>query len=264
MTVRTRQTASIALTAWLLCAAASAQDASPPAPEGGAEVSEARARFELGRTYYETGRFLEAAREFEAAIEITPLPALYFNLFLAYRDAGEDERSIGPLRLYIGTLEDGPRRRQLASRLAVIEARVAGEDTREAAEEAAQAAVAPSDPPARRTVDAAEPSVVPWVLVGAGGLLAGGALVTGLLSLDDRSTLDDLCPARDACPAGYEETQARGQALAITTDVLWITGAAALGVGLIWALVEGTASSDTRVAFGCDGHGCAGALQGAF
>ncbi|MCB9592519.1 MAG: hypothetical protein H6719_07285 [Sandaracinaceae bacterium] len=246
----------------LTCAAAtaSAQDAEPSTePETGPEpdVREAQMRFELGRRYYESGRFLDAATEFEAAIEVTPLPALYFNLFLAYRDAGEDARSVGPLRLYVETLEPGPRRTQLEARLRVIEARIAGEPIPEPPRATGRRRRTP--PPAEeRSVDPA-----PWILVGTGGLLVVGAVVTGLLALGERSTLDELCAAPDRCPEGFEDPRSRGEALAITTDVLWIGGAAVLASGVLWAIVDATSNdSSPRAGLACDGNGCVASLRG--
>jgi len=210
--------------------------------------SEARMRFELGRRYYERGRFADAAAEFESAIALVPLPALYFNLFLAYRDGG-DERAAPTLRLYIGTLQPGERRTQLEARLRVME-------SGEAADRSS------NEPSAAAAPGTSEPSIAPWVVVGAGGLLAIGAVATGFLAMGERAALEDLCGA-DPCPDGYEEVQSRGEGFAIATDVFWITGAAAIAAGVVWAIAESAGDdSAPRAGLACDGNGCFATVQG--
>jgi len=225
-----------------------------PSPARGQDVSpedhqEAQLHFELGRHHYDRGEFLEAAREFEAAIEVEPVPALYYNPYLAYRDAGDDERAAPPLRTYVQTLEPGPRRTRLEARLRVLEEEIASRadqaDDAGSGEDAGAPRVAgPTD--ASDADDGGGPSPAPWIVVGAGGALIVAAVVTGVLAMDERSTLDALCPTRSSCGDGFEDPRGRGEALAIATDALWITGAAAVGAGLIWAIVDAAGDGATR------------------
>jgi len=237
-------------------ASAQEEDHTIQAPEAGPDEQEAQIRFELGRRYYETGRFLEAAAEFVAAIEIAPLAPLYYNLYLAYRDGGADEQAADALTLYIQTLPAGDRRTQLEARMRVLRERVSsGDDAGDTSE-----TVESSGGEGGGGVDPG-----PWILVGAGGALVIGAVITGVLAMDERSSLDAMCPTPDTCPAGFEDVQSRGETLAIVTDVLWITGAVAVTAGIIWAIVSATggdADSDVRAGFACDGNGCLGALRG--
>ena len=62
---------------------------------------EAQLHFRAGRARYDEGRFREAAREFEAALELSARPVLYYNIFLAYRDDGDFRAAIEALSAYL-------------------------------------------------------------------------------------------------------------------------------------------------------------------
>ena len=67
-----------------------------------------------------------------------------------------------------------------------------------------------------------------WVALGATGLFTVGAVVTGVLALQDFNELEDKCPNNVCTDASLQDTIDRGNALAITTDVLiGLAGAAA-------------------------------------
>ncbi|WP_329611186.1 tetratricopeptide repeat protein [Sandaracinus amylolyticus] len=237
---------------------------------------EARIHFELARRYYDTGRFLEAAHEFEAAFRLSPHDELLFNVYLAYRDAGEDAQALAALRRFVTALPEGSDRRvQLEARVQVMEARIAAEAQGRAApeddtpHEALLEAPVESTPEARPEASSGGLGVAPWVVVGVGGAVLAGALVTGLLALDERAALEARCPTRDTCEDGFEDGRARGEALAITTDVLWIAGAATAVTGVVLAIVDATSGSSERedtpqVALACDVTGCGISATGSF
>lgn len=251
---------------------------------------EARMRFQLGRRYYETGRFADAAREFEEAHERSGRVELLYNLFLAYREDGDDERAAEALRGYLASLPPGEERTALEARLRVLDERGARTRTRLAR---------PGRSPARSGAERGEePTVVgasggvsdsggageagdagddrgggggsalPWVMVGVGGALALGSVVTGLLALDARQSLVDACDpnASPSCPPELEGTRDEGYALALSTDALWITGAVAVSVGVILAVVEASSgdAADASVAGLCTNDGCVAAVSGRF
>jgi hypothetical protein len=103
-----------------------------------------------------------------------------------------------------------------------------------------------------------------WVLLGTGvGLIAAG-LGTGAGALVIQSDLDAVCTR--TCPRSYGGYQMEGRVLAVTTDVLWLSGLVLSALGLATALtlqvsVEEGAPS---VALACDGHGCFGNVTGTF
>lgn len=262
-------------------ARAHAQAAATTSEEAGLSGDEeARMRFELGRRYYDTGRFEDAAREFSEAHRLSGRAELLYNLFLAYRDAGDDVHAVETLRAYLPTLEAGERRTQLEARLRILEQRLAGggdpgTDGGEAGEGDPDGGQGGGDGTGEVTPPAAEASggggglgVIPWVVIGVGGALIVGSVITGVLALDARSSLERMCAADGSCPPGFEDTQSNGQALAITTDVLWITGALAAGTGVVLAILDMTSGSSTSdhatLGGACTADGCFASLQGRF
>lgn len=274
---------------------ASAQSAADTADAAGLSGDEeARMRFELGRRYYDTGRFADAAREFAEAHRLSGRTELLYNLFLAYRDAGDDVHAAETLRLYVPSLEAGERRTQLEARLRVLEARLSGTSTTTGTQTETETTTGSETGTTTSTETQAQTQtstgseqqtggtqsssggglgVVPWVVVGVGGALVVASIITGVLALDARSTLDRTCSADGTCPPGFESTRSSGQGLAIVTDVLWITGALAIGTGLVLAIVDLTSSSggsdEARAdAFGlggaCTSDGCFVSAQGRF
>src|ERR1700712_5200677 len=120
--------------AWLASLASSsvghAQSSSPP-PNAAAEPAaaptdkeqmksldeEARERFELGRTFYDAGRFQQAAEEFGEAYKLSGRPQLLYNLYVANRDAANWQLAIEALRGYLDKVPDAPDRINLRARL---------------------------------------------------------------------------------------------------------------------------------------------------
>jgi hypothetical protein len=220
---------------------------------------------------------------------------LLYNLFLAYRDAGDDAHAAETLRAYIPSLEAGERRTQLEARLRVLEQRMAGGGGSETEGGETEGGGATGDgtqgggtggSTAGTTSGGTEGTgptgsgaegasgggsgglgVVPWIVVGVGGALVVASIITGVLALDARSSLERMCSADGACPPGFESTQSSGQSLAITTDVLWITGALAIGTGVVLAILDmtsGSSSDQASVGGVCTGDGCVASISGRF
>ena len=224
---------------------------------------EARIHFELGRRYYATGRFAEAREEFLRAYELSNRTELLYNVYVAARDEGNDVHAAEALRAYVALQPEGEARDGLEARLAVLEERIrAAEAARteapavETTEEAPAVEESTDDAPARG------PDAAPWIVAGSGGALLAGSLMTGLYAMGAQSALDSMCPELRACVDGYERTRDEGQALAITTDVLWGTGAALAVTGVVWGIIDvasggGASHEDSpTVAVACGADGC--------
>src|SRR5262245_23855602 len=177
------------------------------AEEGGtaAENEErARAHFRLGRAHYDNGDFAQAAVEFEEAYRISQRAALLYNIYLAYRDANDTRNAAEALRKYLAREKNIENRGQLESRLAALDRSLAENPQPSAAvaaapnaTPAAAAAAQPATPaeaaplPApEAAVAASEPAaaerpfpVVPVVLMGTGGAMILGSVVTGLMAV---------------------------------------------------------------------------------
>src|SRR5690606_25712958 len=119
--------------------------------------NQAREAFERGRIHYDNGDFARAAAAFEEAYKLSGREGLLYNLYLAYRDANEQEKAAEALRNYLVKVEVIENRAQLESRLKALEAGIAqrkADDAREAEaqrradEQRAQASASASQQPA--------------------------------------------------------------------------------------------------------------------
>lgn len=271
---------------------AAVSPASPAAAQDADE--EARVHFRLGRAYHDSGRFEDAAREFETAYELSQRPQLLYNVFVAYRDAGRLGPAIGALERYLELVPDAQDRESLEARLASMR-RLHGQQGGSDQQQESPAPTEPSSepPPAEPSderpiessssdataevveVDETEPaarsqredggggSLVPWIVMGGGGALLVGSVITGVMALSAESDLEQMCPM-DACPAGFEDTRDRGQTLATVSDVLLVGGVLAAGAGaaLLFLLDDSSSSErDPSVAAACTGDGCAASVH---
>ncbi|HEY8432267.1 MAG TPA: tetratricopeptide repeat protein [Sandaracinaceae bacterium] len=218
-----------------------------------ADDEEARMHFDLGRRYYDTGRFAEAAAEFREAYRLSQRPPLLYNLFLALREDGDFDGAIEALELYLQTVTDPDERIRIEARLASVRR----------ARDRMQLATAPAAPPPPAPARDGTLTALGITLASVGGALLLGSAVTGALALDRNATLDSMCTGSVDCDSGFESIQSEGFTLAVTTDVLWITGAVALASGLVTLLADalgggggGEDSPAARAALGCSGDGC--------
>jgi hypothetical protein len=111
-----------------------------------------------------------------------------------------------------------------------------------------------------------------WAVLGIGGGLVVAGLGTGAGVLVIQGELDQVCML--TCPSSHAELQRAGRALAISTDVLWLSGIVLAGFGLAAALAldeevaldEPSPPSDVALTVlgGCDTTGCSVGLEGRF
>src|SRR5438270_13526903 len=81
------------------------------------DAIDARSHFERGTTYYDLGRFTEAAHEYEAAYEIRHEPVLLFNIGQAYRFAHEYNKAVIAFRSYLRHLPNADNRSEVEARI---------------------------------------------------------------------------------------------------------------------------------------------------
>jgi len=220
--------------------------------------SEARKRFELGRSFYEAGRFQAAAEEFGEAYRLSGRPQLLYNLYVANRDAGRWQQATDSLRGYLEKVPDAPDRITLNARLEALEAQ---NEVRKKEQAEADAARKRNKLPLTRqeTVH----SKVPWILAGAGGALVLGSVITGLIARDKDSELDVTCAnGGKVCPDWQRSDANKAYALAIATDIMWVTGAVAAVTGFVlWKTGKLDTKREVPVAsFGVTQHGMSGSL----
>lgn len=203
---------------------------------------EARQRFQLGRAFYEAGRFGEAAEEFAEAYRLSERPQLLYNLYVANRDAGDWPAAADALRLYLQEVPDAPDRITLRARLQSLDEQVALQKERARADAQRERERRERDQAER--IAKPQRSPLPWVVMGAGAALLLSSAVTGALALRAADQLDGVCENDGRlCPSSERDAIERLKALSISTDVLWGVGAAAAVTGLVLRL---TGALDAR------------------
>lgn len=251
----------------------------------GMSDQEAKAHFKVGKSLYETGRFAEAGAEWMKAYELSQRVELLYNVYVAYRDASDLPHAIDALERYLaGSPQlDADTRLNLEARLRsmkeasarggaapLVEPAPASEPVQSAEPVPAPASEPSAAPVAARASSEREPaeaSIVPYVLLGAGGALVVGGAITGVVVLGKVSELEDACP-NDRCPseASLDERDTT-KTWALVTDVLLGVGVATAAVGAVLLLTQddGAAERDaTTGAFGCGPDGCMATVRGRF
>ena len=193
----------------------------------------ARRHFESGAAYLQRSDYEAALREFKAAYELSKRAPLLLDLATVYERMGKLDPAIDALRGFLALVPAAPDRATLEARIANLERRrvaatVAPAPSASAAISAPSATAAaspvpaPAPAPARPTHPARGPA---YLALGAGGALALGAVVTGLVAKSRYDQADSTCAPRcsDADVAGP-------RSWAIASDVL--TGLAVVGVGV--------------------------------
>jgi tetratricopeptide (TPR) repeat protein len=221
---------------------------------------QARSHFRLGREYYQLGRFPEAAREFEVAYGLSGRAALLYNVYISYRDALDTPKAAAALRGYLAALPDAPDRENLSARLAALEAQVAQSQADREREQAQRDEVErlKHEAEARAQAVLAPPTAAPsrpwwpWLVVGAGVVVAATGVTLGGLASSDASALRSQCvadPSKEGASAPLMPGQACApsidlearrdsiQTQALVGDVLWASGAALTLTGLVLAVL---------------------------
>lgn len=242
--------------------------------------AQARARFRVGQSLYETGRFQEAATEFAAAYQLSQRPQLLFNLYVAYRDASDIPHATEALRNYLAAMPaDIDDRLNLEARLRSMEAVVAQQQQDQQARQDAANQPQPVATPAQ-TAAIAEPmnesrelpapethrSPVGLIVAGVGGALLVTGAITGVLAMGKVRDLESVC-VNGLCPQSAVETRDSARTLVTITDVMLIGGGVLTVGGFAYWLFgpkqTETAPSASASAF-CNGSSCMVSVQGQF
>ena len=266
-------------------AAQAAQSAEPAAEMDQAQTEEmARQHFSLGRAQYQNGQFREAASSFEQAYALSKREVLWYNIYLAHRDAGNNEQAAIALRNYLERVPELENRAQLEARLESLDRIVAQDEQRErdeqeraarekeAAEraEVVQAAETPLQPAqqSQSSRPAPERSIAPYVLMGLGGAMIVGGVVTGAMASSKHSELEEKCGDDGMCDRSLKDLADEGKTLALTADVLLFGGIAAAVGGGVWWLLDSPGDSSgeqaVRAALSCGPRACSGRVAVSF
>jgi len=84
----------------------------------------ARMHFRRGETYFATGRFSEALKEYQAAYELRPLPGFLFNIGQCYRNLGKLDLAVVAFKRYLRLKPDAPNRAAVEDLIADLERQI--------------------------------------------------------------------------------------------------------------------------------------------
>lgn len=216
-------------------------------------IEEARLDFEAGTAAYDAGRFEEALARFQHAYELTSSPDLLYNIATVLDRLRRDEEALAAYERFLAARPDTGDRPNIEARVralrAAIDERRSEEEARARAEAEAEAraradarARAEAEAEAARAAERARaeeaarraqgPDIGPWILVASGGALAaGGAVLLGVTAADVAAV------ERGTSWAEIRDAHDRVPLLSTIGFVSLGVGVAALGAGLIWALV---------------------------
>jgi hypothetical protein len=212
----------------------------------------ARLHFQTGASYYETGNYADALREFQRAYAISQRPELFHNYSRCYEYLGDFANAVVYLRRYLQEVSTIDNRETLEVRLRNLEQRAAAAASTEAAtDEPAPSAQAPSAPtPSAQAPSAPAPStqaaggeapIGAIVLFGVAGatLVAGG--ITGGLVLGEHATLQSGCGVGRGCTDDELSTL---RTLGVVTDVSFGVSLATAVVATVLVLAAGSGGDE--------------------
>ncbi|MFK8000080.1 MAG: tol-pal system YbgF family protein [Polyangiales bacterium] len=233
------------------------------------DEAEARSHFDAGYAYFQEARYEDALREFDRAYDLSPRPALLFNMSQCYERLGRLDEAIRYLERFIGASPPPSDRPFQERRLANLRARQEDGTTNDeepveliapdsARDVAATNNVSPPSEPLESVAGVSDSQsagveenessgralAYTFLGVGAAGLITMG--VAGGLALSEKSRLQTECVG--GCPES-ETTSLRTRAL--VADIGLAVGIAGGLVGLVLLLTAGRdddAEARTQVA----------------
>jgi len=257
----------------------------------------ARSAFRLGNAHYENGEFIEAAEQFEKAYRYSGKAQLLYNLYLAYRDANLPEKAADALRRYLAEAKDVPNREQIEAKLRALERGIAKQKQKKEPPAVVEKPAEPEEKPVEPTTvepveepvamepapEESEPEetfsdepsdesylpLISYIMMGAGGGMIIGSIITGIATSSAQSELEDECPDK-VCPStanieDLKSTRDTGETMALVTDILLFGGIAVAGAGVALFFLSGDAeeseSSPVAASVGCSTKGCKGSVR---
>lgn len=182
--------------------------------------------FEKSEVAYDTGRFADAIDLLRRSYELKKEPVLLYNLGRAYEGLGDLGAAAQSYEAFLAAQPNTQDRGALERRIATLRRQLAERDALR------KQAVERSRQERPRT-----PSAVPWIVggVGVAGLAAG--TVFGILS---KKRNDDAKSEPTYLEADRLHSQAKS--FAIVADVCFVAGAVVLVSGVIWGILDVSAS----------------------
>ncbi|MBX3190617.1 MAG: tetratricopeptide repeat protein [Labilithrix sp.] len=237
---------------WLVTVAATAlfafanlATAAPPAEaESDARRERALELSKRSKDAYREGRLSDAVTLLLEARELEREPVLVYNLARAYEGLGDADRALAAYEEYLREDPNARDRGAITQKIEVLRQQIADrreleKQRNEALGRADREKTAPSWAPPGRPA-----SAVPWVVAGAGVVVAAAGGVFGILALNRHQEAQD---ERSGMRAA--EAQSSAETAASIANVCLLTGALVAVGGAAWGLVDlrSTRSSSTAL-----------------
>lgn len=247
---------------WLWVAAAAPQLASA---QGSEPPPEAIELYRSGREHYRAGRYREAIADLKAALELDPeSPNLIYNVAKVNESLGNLDEAIDYFRHYLRLLSGSETEERARIRETIL--RLEGART----EVKARAEIEPdlrewNTPPPAAQPAAGRADAAFWITGGAGVALLGASAVTGVLALQREADVQDFVTGPDGSTAERQGLIDQADTLSVVTDVLWISGAAAVtSAVLLYFLRDSERPPSVEARVSTDGRSARLDLMGTF
>jgi hypothetical protein len=216
----------------------------------------ARRHFESGAAYLEESDYDNALQAFQKAYDLSKRPEILLNIATVHERKAELQPAIDSLTQFLSVAPPGDehldavklRIQNLQKRLADEKANPAGAPPvpdgappAPAASTPSPAPVLPATPP--EPAPAHAPRWPAFIVLGVGGVAAGGAVITGLIASSDSSHAKSTCS-----PTCSDADLSAGRTLALTSTILTGVAIVGVGVGVTLLLTSGPDPAQTSLA----------------
>ncbi|HEY3497331.1 MAG TPA: tetratricopeptide repeat protein [Polyangiaceae bacterium] len=208
------------------------------------DLTAAKAAFQAGNVSFNEADYPRALLYWEDAFrrDCTAHPLL-LNLARAYELGGQKRQAVIALETFLQREPNSPERAQISRRIEVLKKQIEAEPPPVAATATAQpAADAPPEPPPSSAPHEPAPSrgpsttmkVLPWVVVGAGGVMTLTGTLVYSKAHQEVNDYKELCGGTENCPPGQEVPANEAAKRETIGSVVAISGLVVLGGGLLW------------------------------
>jgi tetratricopeptide (TPR) repeat protein len=198
----------------------------------------AHTHFQSGAAYLEQGDYDSSLREFQAAYDLSKRPEILINVATVNERLGHLEEAVAALDRYLAEDPNGENAETVKLRVENLRKRVAqkkAEAPPPTETKPAPVAAAPPPGPKEPPPHVGASKTPAYILFAAGGGLAVGSIVTGILASNEHSKAKSSCS-----PNCSDADLSTGRTLAVTSTVLTGAAVVATTIGAVLFFGGGT------------------------
>lgn len=225
-----------------------------PTPTPAAPTNKARASelFKKSADAYLRGDFAQAIELLDQAYALDPQPVLIYNKARAHEGLGHIDEAIELYEKYLTEEPSSPDRGAIEQRLVTLrhqrdeKAAVAKERTQVEKERAAVEQERANAPPAAPSEPPRHRSVLPYVVMGAGGAGLISGTIFGLMANSRKNAAID-----EPVQAQASDLRDKGRTFATVSNVTFVVGGVLVAAGAVWWVLDGASvKRSVRVGIG--------------